>query len=69
LNGNLRILFKTFFESYSGKCKTLKNAIVSRKFVQIPILNYISGVKAPLGGKCHVKNRKYSSLDLEIDPS
>jgi hypothetical protein len=20
-------------------------------------------------GKCHVKNRKYSSLDLEIDPS
>jgi hypothetical protein len=28
-----------------------------------------SGVKAPLGGKCHVKNRKYSSLDLEIDPS
>ncbi len=30
---------------------------------------FISGVKAPLGGKCHVKNRKYSSLDLEIDPS
>jgi hypothetical protein len=28
-----------------------------------------SGVKAPLGGKSHVKNRKYSSLDLEIDPS
>ncbi len=28
-----------------------------------------SGVKAPLGGKCHVKNRKYSSLDLEIGPS
>jgi hypothetical protein len=29
----------------------------------------ISGVKSPLGGKSHIKNRKYSSLDLKIDPS
>jgi hypothetical protein len=30
---------------------------------------YSSGAEAPLGQKCHVKNRKYGSLDLEIDPS
>jgi hypothetical protein len=38
-------------------------------FILLIFYYYYSGVKAPLGGKRHVKNRKYSSLDLEIDPS
>jgi hypothetical protein len=33
------------------------------------IISSNSGAKAPFGEKSHVKNRKYSSLDLEIDPS